>query len=121
MSSFEQLKAHALEVAFPGGEIHRYGMQQQAVEREESALEREERTRKEELKERKRWDEIKERKSKEELEAKELEQSFELVKLQVEKETELARITASGKSAYHVSDGECVERLVYRSKRMKMI
>lgn len=42
---------------------------------------------------------------------------FQLAKLQEEKEIELAGITASGKYASHVSDGECIERprlLVYK-------
>ena len=92
MSSFEQLKAQAAELGLSGDEIGRYVLQQQALEREERALEREECKRRDELTER------------------EEQRKHELAKLQAEKELELARIAVSSKPAPPNSHGECVDR-----------
>ena len=92
MTSFEELKTQALALGLDGQEVGRYVLAQQTAEREERALEREERKRQDEMEERKR------------------EREFELAKLQAEKDLERARIDASSKPAPPPLVGEYVNR-----------
>ena len=92
MASFEELKTQALALSLDGQEVGRYVLAQQTAEREERALEREERKRQDEMEERKR------------------EREFELAKLQAEKDLERARIDASSKPASPSLVGEYVDR-----------
>ncbi|KAK3880638.1 hypothetical protein Pcinc_014883 [Petrolisthes cinctipes] len=75
MSSFEQLKAQALELDLSGADVAQYVLQQQNGEREERAREREERER---------------------------EREERLAKLQAEKEVQLAQLAASKKPASQI-------------------
>ena len=101
MTSFEELKTQALALSLDGQEVGRYVLAQQTAEREERALEREERKRQDEVEERKRQDEMEERKR---------EREFELAKLQAEKDLKRARIDASSKPAPPLLVGEYVDR-----------
>ncbi|KAK3869288.1 hypothetical protein Pcinc_025397 [Petrolisthes cinctipes] len=82
MSSFEQLKAQALELGLSGADVAQYVLQQQNGEREERAREREEREREREEREREREE--------------------RLAKLQAEKEVQLAQLAASKKPASQI-------------------
>ncbi|XP_076060383.1 uncharacterized protein LOC143036685 isoform X1 [Oratosquilla oratoria] len=95
MISVQELKEQAIALGLAGGDIGKYVIEQQAIEREEREKER--RAKKEEIEHKTRLAEIEAEKAKIEAEREKakIEAEKEKAKIEAEKELELARITAT--------------------------